>query len=278
MRPAKTESGGVQDALVNLWDGDDLDALLSREPMKSKSAHEFMLEMIADGAISPPNDPFAHSDPFAMIVEAGDVPDPRVERTLSEMHITKRREFEIDLDMLSMTPEVLQYVDNGRSFLLPNADALPYELARFYVPDNRIGIIKTIETDMAWDDPNIQWPRGDSLFMTREDVDVTWHLRLESLDPKSPVDPYSYRELIPPQFDLPGVPYPSLPHWDDMRFLWGTYCPVFMVIPPNTLMSLWIWFSATSCNLPLRNIGGRFTGCLQAQSSMRTYRNVTMGW
>jgi len=279
MKVEKTENSAVDDALVNVWTPHDLDLLCSKTPMKDESADHFLRAAYRDGMLIPYADPFAQVDPFEMTLEGREVPDPRAFQTLERMHITKRNEYQIDLDMISDTPEAIEYVENAHTGLVANFNYLPYELARFVVPENRVGIVRTLETDLSWDDPNIQWPRGDALFHERQDVDVRWYLKVESFDTKNPVDPYTYRgPLVPPEVEIPGTPFGPLPSWREMRFLWGSYCPVFFILPPNTLLSLWIVFHDGSCNAPLRSASGRFTGMLQAQSSMRAYRNVTTGW
>jgi hypothetical protein len=279
MRFAKTENAAVDDTLVKIWGPQDLLEITSDIPMKNESSDHFLKTLIDAGALSKPRNPFAQVDPYEMVIEGQEIPDPRVPQCLLGMKPTPRREYEVDLDQLCKTPEVIRYVENCNTEVVGNFQYLPYELARFVVPENQIGIVKTIETDMTWEDPTTTWPRGDCIYHERFDVNVKWYLKVESFDVGNPVDPYSYRgPLIPPEVQIPGTPFGPLPVWREMRFMWGHYNPVFFVLPPNTLLSLWIEFQVGSCNIPLRSVSGRFTGMLQAQDNMKAFRNVTTGW
>ena len=263
------------------WDAQQFDKLTGGPATKDESAADFLSSLFRDGLFTPITDPYRGIDPDRIIWEGRELPNPRIYRTLENMRPTPRREFEVDFDAMYKTPEVLVYQENAHTVMNSGPGGflyLPYEIARFITPEERIGVVRTMETDLTWEDPLIRWPRGDAVFQTRYGILAHWYLRLESYDPNDPPNPYAYRNPAMPPELLPGTPYGPLPQWDEMRFLWGGYNPVYFIIPPNSILSLWMGFYTKSYNLPLRSISGRFTGFTQAAANCRAYQNVTMSW
>jgi hypothetical protein len=280
MKVRQTENAAVDGALVEVWGQSDLEVLTDGVALKDESSDSFLWDLYEQGALEPPIDPFLPVDPYQLILEGQETVDPRAVKALAGMEITPRRDPVVDFDMLAMTAEVMQYVDNAKTWEVANFNYLPYELARFVVPNNQVGIVRTIETDLTFDDVTLDFPeRGDCIYWERLEAYFVWMLRVEHLDPKAPPNPYGYRgPLIPPDVQIPGTPYGNLPQWREMRFQWGKFNPVYIIIPENTLLSLWIVFENGSCNVPLRSVSGRFTGFRQSQASWKAYHNLTTAW
>ncbi len=280
-RPSN-QNRAITNAWAQNWGESDFDALTGGPRTKDESASDFLSSLFRDGVFSPIKDPLIPYDPNRINWEGREIPNPRIIQALEGKKLLPRAQFQIDLDQMYLTPEVLRYQENAHNVMSPGLPDgflyLPYELARFITPQESIGVVRTVETDIEWEDPLIRWPRGDAMFHTREGVLCHWYLRLESYDPSNPPNPYAYRDPVFPPNELPGVPFPPLPEWDEMRFLWGGYNPVYFILPPASILSLWIGFYSKSCNTPLRSVTGRLTGFTQAQSNMRAYQNVTMSW
>lgn len=279
--------GARQRATMFPWskyfDTGDIVNLLSGPDPKNENADEFVDSIYRLGLLPAVKDPWRQIEPYAFLWEGYQVLPPNALNALYHHHVIPRREYQIDFDQMWMTPERIYYQENARtrkSFDLPNGFAwnAPYEIARFFTPQERIGVVRTMETMLTFNDDAIRWPKGDGTFHNRYGVYTTWYLRIESQDPSNPLDPHFYRGPLFPPDELPGTAWNELPEWYEMRFLWGDYCPVYFITPPNSLLSLWIKFEIDSCDLAVQNIAGRFTGYTQAQSNMRAFRNVTTGW
>jgi hypothetical protein len=268
---------------AEVWEAQDIDFITSGPDPKNESAKKFVEKLYHKGLVKRLANPWDMIDPYKFMWEGKEVLNPRAINALLGHFPTPHRDFEIDFDQMWQTPERIYYQENAKSrtsidLPLGFETNAPYEIARFFTPEQRIGVVRTMETSLTFYDDALRWPKGDGLWMTRYNVACTWYLRIEPYDPTHPLDPYNYRGPIVLPVQIPGVAWRDLPQWVEMRFLWGDYCPVYFIVPPASLLSLWISFEVGSAMTDVREIAGRFTGYTQAQANDRARRNVTTGW
>lgn len=195
----------------------------------------------------------------------------------------------IDWEQLNETPEALRFqlTWHDRDCVAPD---WAFEIGRFITKQNEVGLIKSIQTGIAFNDNDLRWPRGDSLWHTRDlslnngFAFVKWALMIESVvDGQS--DPKDMRYIDMTAIttnwvdNLPGSVHPEMMPWDSMLFLWGQDHAVHWRCPPGSLVSLWmIWNYDGSHDAGIRIASGMMKGYTQIQSSDRTYENMTRAY
>lgn len=248
--------------------------------------------------LPPMHNPYhPEDDPFTIELSAFDVADPRALAMAARMETAPRVQFEVDWDQLERTPELMRFQDSFHTWHFSSAcpGLQNHELGKFIVQKNEVGIVCNIQTglnmlDVVFDQAaplGWNWPHGDPFYYTRQVLYSTagpgypapvcmWHLRIERLDPLG-MDPKTWR-TYPPDF-LPGSPFEKLPQWDEMRFMYGKDHFVHLVVPENSLLSLWFQrLGDPAIDTPVRDVSGILQGFTQAQGSPRTYENLTRSY
>ena len=190
----------------------------------------------------------------------------------------------IDWNQLEETPEAIRFQMTEKWWPCAGNNTA-YELARFITPKNSIGLIKSIQTELTFDDNSLRWPRGDSLWHTRDfggdvgEAFCTWVIKIEGLTNIEP-NPKAFRTLAittPSQWinEVPGTVHPEIDPWDRMIFLWGDDNEVHLRCPANSLVSLWMYRHEDATADGVRGYGGLMKGMTQVQDSDRAYENVT---
>ena len=244
------------------------------------SSDDILRIAVAEGVLPEMGNPYApRVNPFELRSQCLKMPNPLGIAIGQQMPFLKRLEYGIDWDQLNKTPEVLNYIHNSNTWEnTESPDTGFYELARFPVPKNFVGIIRTIQTGLSLDDDTLRWPRGDNLWHRRYDIHCIWHLRIEQYNPLG-VDPNTYRGNVATRLtSMPGIEFAPLSSWDTMQFLWGNDHKVFIPVPENSLVSLWIEFTSSNSMANLKWWSGLFKGTFQPQGSNRTYENMTKAW
>lgn len=149
-----------------------------------------------------------------------------------------------------------------------------YEVARFYVPWGRIGIVRQCWQWLQIADATIPPLAGpyDAIYHARGaggPASIVWKLRLSS------------GELLGPKLTLTtglietGYGFPELPRFSQIRFPWGSNAPVFWMVPEDTTLSLFC--DIVSGKDEVQSIGGRLAGYTQPISSYSQH-NTRHGW
>lgn len=292
---AGKKSNSIFRAVLGVDELTSLAESVKPEPYSMEFAYDYA---VACGMLPPMADPYApEDDPFTLEMSAFDVADPRAVAMAMQMSCADPVKFEIDWNQLERTPELMKFQDSAHTWHFPVAcpGLQNHELAKFIVQKNEVGVVCNIQTGLNMLDNvfeqaaplNWRWPMGDPFYYTRQVLYSTagpgypapvvlWHLRIERLDPNG-VDPANWR-TYPPNF-LPGSPFERLPEWDEMRFIYGTDHFVHLVVPENSLLSLWIQrLSPLEEDTPVRDVSGILQGFTQPQGSPRTYENLTRSY
>jgi hypothetical protein len=160
-----------------------------------------------------------------------------------------------------------------------------YELARFITRKNEVGWIKSIQTELTFENNDLRWPRGDSIWFRRNlgvdegEVDVTWVIKVEGL-PIEDINPKAFRVLSglsPTDWinEIPGDVHPEMDAWSEMLFLFGIDHMVHLRCPQSTLVSLWMFRHEDVTADGVLGFSGMVKGFTQVMESDRTYENMT---
>jgi len=157
-----------------------------------------------------------------------------------------------------------------------------YELARFVTRQNETGIVKLLWTyvelegevensflDLPWSDPFA--PQRATNFT----LDWRFHLRLVygNFNPRVPGPLTVGRE------GMPGYSYPRFESWRDYRFKWGEPgVSVFLLVPANSALKLFLAFDGPGMNSKIKRLGGRMQGYTQPSRCKAIGYNVSHGW
>lgn len=197
-----------------------------------------------------------------------------------------RPKIPIDWEQLNATPERLKFQLSQKSWPCYGWERA-YEIGRFVTEKNEVGLIKSIQTELNFNNNDLRWPIGDSLWYSRTlatapdegGQPVAWCLKLETL-PIGGLEPdYRIAHVTTPAEwfrEIPGVVHPEIEPWQRMLFLWGCDHDVHFLCPPNTAVSLWVYlFSTGVTETGIRTLGGMLKGYTQIMESPRTYENLT---
>lgn len=226
------------------------------------------------------NDPY-----YAYSVEMTPFASPYEIAVAISLQLFDRPKMAIDWDSLDATPEALKFqiTHNYRPCLGPE---VIYELGRFITRKNEVGIIKSIQTELTFENDDLRWPRGDSAWHQRTlganegGVNCIWLLTIESL-PTTDVDPNAFRNLVvttPAEWlqRIPGVVHPEIQPWDKMLFLFGYDHGVHFRCPPSSVVSLWVYLQGPEPPTSgIQGFSGLLKGFTQVTGSDRTYENMT---
>lgn len=261
---------------------------------KRWEANEFLEQCIADGMLEDIAHPFDWvADPFVVTVPTIHEADPAAMSCLEGLEQSPRVFYARDFDQLERTPEIINSQINFHSWTYSDTsfNNKAFEISRFIVPKNRVGIVRSIQTGLGFQDTtpasqNVpRWPRGDAFWHRRSlgdnygDFDCDWMLRTETMNSENN-DPKTYRVV---DYDgcsalkVPGLPFSKLPFWQEMAFLWGSDHGVFWIIPENTILSLWVG-NPNNTGGYVRYVQGMLKGYTQPQGSPITFENLTKAW
>lgn len=250
----------------------------------------FTLNILA--GITPAIDPFLEvtgDDPFdEFIWETFPAASPSMLAIATVLTEEPRPQIAIDWDQLEATPEAVRFQLSSKTWDC-FTETVAFEIGRFITRENETGLIKSIQTEIAFEPNDFRWPRGDSRYYQRE-LDATpgsevglcrikWALKIESLGSTDP-DPTAFRveSLVSGATwisELPGMVHPELAPWEGMRFLWGHDHYVRLRCPANSLVSLWVYAYNQATTSGLWVASGMLKGQTQIQESERTYCNMT---
>jgi len=270
-------------------DGNTLSGYLENTRESHIGPFEVVGKAIEDGIIEPIPDPFAPPvNPFVISFPTFATPNPISMRMLDTMVMSKPIKYAADMDNLELTPELLNTQTNIHTHQFTGgADAIDtiLELARFIVPPNTVGTVRSFQNAIAFQDPQYRWPRGNPLWHRSflaagvGSFKCDFALRIESLNAENN-SPDNYRQLSIPVGGpvLPGNAFSKLPQWIEMAFQWGTDNSVFWVIPPNSVLSFWIICPYVATPVAVGSLSGMFKGYTQPQGSYRALDNLTTSW
>jgi hypothetical protein len=151
-----------------------------------------------------------------------------------------------------------------------------YEVARFIVAPDEVGIVRKVGTYAAiFDDPDIvQLNPLDPWALQRAGVEGLWFVRLW----QNTFGPMPAPDVGIPFAQIGGYPFPELPNWQDNRFQWGRLnSEVFWLVPSNHALRLYFWYLIDDSNI-LREIGGRLVGFTQPIETLPAAKNVLYAW
>lgn len=193
---------------------------------------------------------------------------------------------QIDWMEMDRTPEAVRF-QLSQNVTPCFAAEYAFELARIVTPDNHYSIIKSIQTGLTFEDAAYRWPRGDSVWYTRQvdagppivgELHVEWAIKVESRQLISTLSAFRVLPITVPAnwlSEVPGIIHPEMEPWEQMLFLWGRDHYVRLRCPANSVVSLWIYFRT-----PVGSDGaGEASGMLKAQTqicnSCRAFKNIT---
>lgn len=197
-----------------------------------------------------------------------------------------RKTPEIDWFEMDQTPEAVQFQISHRREQACFDPTTAWELARIVTPVDHYSIIHAIQTELTFEDNDIRWSRGDSAFHTRDfgggigQLDVSWAIKLESLDAVTNQNPYAFRAMAittPANWlnEIPGSIHPEIAPWNEMLFLWGSDHFIRLRCPANSLVSLWIYFRDPALGGGALAAAGMLKAQTQIINSDRAFRNIT---
>jgi hypothetical protein len=301
MKIERTTNGGAGYSYQGILSAQELSNLCHSVLYKRWEANEFMSRAILDGMVDDIKPPYEWpANPFVVTVPAMHETDPRAMECIENLHQTPRVFYAKDFDQLERTPEIIDSQINFKTWQTfgpgantPDFDLKAFEIARFVVPKNRVGIVRNIQTGIGFQalEPNsndlLRWPRGDALYHQRplaaSDYGLFrchWMLRTETLNSENG-NPKSYRVVDPyngcGNLGIPGLPFNKLPWWQEMLFMWGSDHPQFWIIPENTILSLWLG-NPNGYESNVIHASGLLQGYTQPQGSTITFENLTKAW
>lgn len=195
-----------------------------------------------------------------------------------------RPEIAIDWEQLNATPERLKFQITQKAWVC-DVHQHAWEIGRFITQKNEVGIIKSIQTEVSFNDNDLRWPLGDSGWFNRAlsadngQAQISWCLKIETLPMGILENGFRNVGIITPAEwfrEIPGVVHPEIEPWYRMLFLWGYDHDVHFICPPNSLVSLWVYqFPIGLVISGIRQLGGMMKGYTQIMESARTYENLT---
>lgn len=240
---------------------------------------------VKNGLREPAPNPWDFNRPaFTKSIKFMNMPSPATMQIGATLKNRPRGKIGIDWANLQKTPEALKYQSSWNYYKgEPNGEAV--ELARLVVPKNEIGVITCIKTGLTFEPNDITWPMGDIAWFERDlapdvgQAKVTWFLKYENNGDTAP-DTYGFRVVNTPaciQAQIPGTEHPDFPGWNKMLYPWCCDNHVYIFIPSNHTVSLWINFHEHFSPWGVRDCAGMLKGFTQIQGSWQTFKNVTRG-
>jgi len=241
--------------------------------------------------ISEPIDPFGKitgDEPlFASSFEMYTAASPDILLVGLTLQTSERIPPQIDWNGMDVTPEAVRFQISHRREGSCFGPGVAWELARIITPSDYFSIIKSIQTELTFEDNALRWPRGDSGWHTRDlgggsgQVEIGWCVKVESLSAIDVENAYQFRAFAPTVLanwvgEVPGIIHPEISPWNEMLFLWGEDHYVRLRCPSNSIVSLWVFQSG-----PLPGGGGVLSaaGMMKAQTqvvnSTRGFKNIT---
>lgn len=156
-----------------------------------------------------------------------------------------------------------------------------YPLCRFVVKSGEVGIVRLLWTWIEWKEEGTGpidsgSPAGiDPLFYARNDLGITWHLKLyQGAQNSNPP------QLAPTNWiHHHGVYYKNPSRWSDNRFAWGTPAgQVFLVVPSDHILFLACEVANNDTRSKINFLGARLQGYTQAANNRLSVENVRHGW
>lgn len=237
--------------------------------------------------ISEPIDPFlavTGDEPlFAAAYEMYPAASPDLLLVGLALTTTKLTAPQIDWMQMDRTPEAVRFQLSQHVTPCFGPD-YAFELARIVTPDNHFSLIKSIQTGLMFDDPQFRWPRGDSMWHTRTldigppvvgQLAVEWAVKIESLELISTLDVFRVIPVTVPAnwiSETPGVVHPEIEPWQQMLFLWGCDHYIRLRCPPNSVVSLWVYFITSATGV--EEASGMLKAQTQICGSERALRNI----
>jgi hypothetical protein len=263
------------------------------EEMKSfltpRNENDFdLLHAICQADIADPFDPFLEvtgDDPIAPFVFfSTPFMSPDSIAVANALDSIPRPKMVIDWEQLENTPEAVKFQITHKHWPCTGFNRA-WEIGRFITRKNEVGLIKSLQTELIFENNDLRWPRGDSVWFQRNlgvdegEVNVTWVLKIEGL-PTGDIDPKAFRVMniaTPANWisEIPGVVHPEMDPWSEMLFLWGDDHAVHFRCPQSSLVSLWIFRHEDLTADGLEGFGGMLKGFTQVTESDRTYENMT---
>jgi hypothetical protein len=240
--------------------------------------------------ISEPIDPFMRvtgDEPlFASAFEMYTAASPDLLLVGALLKTSQRRTPQIDWLEMDKTPEAVKFQISHRREGSCFGPGAAWELARIITPCDHISIIKSIQTELTFEDNTLRWPRGDSGWHTRTlgvgigEVDISWCIKLESLSAANIENPYQFRQqgiLVLANWlnEIPGIIHPEIAPWNEMLFLWGTDHYVRLRCPSNSIVSLWVFQRAPALGGGVLSAAGMLKAQTQIVNSDRTWANIS---
>jgi hypothetical protein len=240
--------------------------------------------------ISEPIDPFMRvlgDEPlFASSFEMFTAASPDLLIVGELLQTSKRCNPQIDWLEMDKTPEAVRFQISHRREAGCFGPGGAWELARIITPSDHISIIKSIQTELTFEDNDFKWPRGDSGWHTRTlgagigDLDVSWCIKLESLAAINVENPYQFRAQAITVYadwlsEIPGIIHPEIAPWNEMLFLWGIDHYVRLRCPANSIVSLWIFQRAPVLGGGVLSAAGMLKAQTQIVNSDRAWANIT---
>jgi hypothetical protein len=240
--------------------------------------------------ISEPIDPFMRvtgDEPlFASAFEMYTAASPDLLLVGALLKTSQRRPPQIDWLEMDKTPEAVKFQISHRREGSCFGPGAAWELARIITPCDHISIIKSIQTELTFEDNTLRWPRGDSGWHTRTlgagigEVDISWCIKLESLSAANIENPYQFRQqgiLVLANWlnEIPGIIHPEIAPWNEMLFLWGTDHYVRLRCPSNSIVSLWVFQRAPALGGGVLSAAGMLKAQTQIVNSNRAWGNIS---
>lgn len=240
--------------------------------------------------ISEPIDPFMRvtgDDPlFTCAFEMYTAASPDLLLVGALLKTSQRKNPEIDWLEMDKTPEAVKFQISHRREGSCFGPGVAWELARIITPCDHISIIKSIQTELTFEDNTLRWPRGDSGWHIRTlgpgigEVDVSWCIKLESLSAANIENPYQFRAQGIISFpnwlsEIPGIIHPEIAPWNEMLFLWGIDHYVRLRCPANSIVSLWVFQRAPVLGGGVLSVAGMLKAQTQTINSESTFSNIT---
>jgi hypothetical protein len=171
------------------------------------------------------------------------------------------------------------YQDNGFVHTDEFSPQTAYEIARFYVGFDQVGIVKYCGTYLEiLDEPAgtpVELEPLDPFTLQFNGVEAEFFLRLD----------YGVRELLSPDpfvghyQNAPGYGFPRLSRWTDYRFAWNwTGNDVYWIVPRRHTLRLYLVIQNAPGSRLVSKALGRLMGYTQPFANLSAIRNVERGW
>jgi hypothetical protein len=227
-------------------------------------------EALKAGLIEAPTDQIVEWKP-------PDIP-PAMREALEIMPVPRPHAIDVQTQDPARDTAAQRYQEHISGIEAPFANLTAYECARFHVPENSLGVIRTIWTwAEAVDTVPITPARQcgtpyDPAALARVGIELNWALQL--------FQSYEY-QLGPlwtgPILQIPGTPHPDLPFWPALTRAWGTPdAGPFLLVPGGFTLRLFL--SVLNGARDLRLIVGKIWGYTQPARNLDVVQNARHGW